>query len=181
MAFTAAYWALAKLKPSVLVFAGCDMIYETSASTHFYGKGSPDPLRDDLTLKSLEAKSGRLFCHALVSGTVCLNLSQLPETRLAIPRVSLPFLEKLNGNRVEALKAMLAKAVGWRSAELAAKLEAEKGYFVENGRYWEHVAEFDEAYLSTIDQHWLAAITGLPKSVVPSQGCWGRHDRDQAA
>jgi hypothetical protein len=50
MAFTTGYWALHALKPSVLAFVGCDMVYAASGNTHFYGSGEPDPLRDDLSL-----------------------------------------------------------------------------------------------------------------------------------
>ena len=55
MAFTAGYWALYKFKPDLICYIGCDMIYEGS-KTHFYGKGTADPLRNDKTLKNLKAK-----------------------------------------------------------------------------------------------------------------------------
>ena len=57
MAFTAAYWALHVLRPSVIAVYGCDMQYPAAGPTHFYGMGTPDPLRADITLRSLEAKS----------------------------------------------------------------------------------------------------------------------------
>ena len=60
MAFTAAYWALHALRPSVIAVYGCDMQYPAQGPTHFYGTGTPDPLREDITLRSLEAKSARL-------------------------------------------------------------------------------------------------------------------------
>ena len=59
MAFTAGYWALGALRPDVMAFFGCDMVYPTEGS-HFYGNGNADPLRDDITLRNLEAKSARL-------------------------------------------------------------------------------------------------------------------------
>ena len=58
MAFTAAYWALNYLKPDIIAFLGCDMIYDGN-QTHFYGKGTADPLREDPSLRSIEAKANR--------------------------------------------------------------------------------------------------------------------------
>ncbi|MGB4909122.1 MAG: hypothetical protein WBP15_11365, partial [Tabrizicola sp.] len=68
MAFTAAYWALQALRPSVIAVYGCDMQYPASGPTHFYGTGTPDPLRADITLRSLEAKSARLMVLAAMQG-----------------------------------------------------------------------------------------------------------------
>ena len=53
MAFTVGYWSLASHRPTKLCFLGCNMNYSQNGSTHFYGKGQPDPLRDDITLTSL--------------------------------------------------------------------------------------------------------------------------------
>ena len=64
MAFTAGYWALGHYKPSHIAFLGCDMHYPANEKTHFYGKGAPDPLRKDISLRSLEAKANRLYVHA---------------------------------------------------------------------------------------------------------------------
>ena len=55
MAFTAGYWALYKFKPHIIYYKGCDMVYK-GEKTHFYGKGTADPLRKDKTLKNLLAK-----------------------------------------------------------------------------------------------------------------------------
>jgi hypothetical protein len=45
MMFNAAYYAIAQ-NPSMIGFLGCDMHYPTDGSnTHFYGTGTPDPLR----------------------------------------------------------------------------------------------------------------------------------------
>ena len=56
MAFTAGYWALGALKPTIIAYLGCDMVYKGN-KTHFYGKGTADPLRNDPTLKNLLSKS----------------------------------------------------------------------------------------------------------------------------
>ena len=60
MAFTAGYWSLASHRPTRLCFLGCNMNYSQNGPTHFYGKGQPDPLRDDITLTSLRACSYRI-------------------------------------------------------------------------------------------------------------------------
>ena len=43
MAFTAGYWALARLQPRVIAMLGCDMVYPAGQATHFYGRGAADP------------------------------------------------------------------------------------------------------------------------------------------
>lgn len=75
MAYTAAYWALDALEPTVLAFMGCDMVYPKTGATHFYGTGTADPLRADVSLRDLGAKSARLGAIAAAEGCVCVNLS----------------------------------------------------------------------------------------------------------
>lgn len=145
MAFTAGYWALGALRPAVIAFIGCDMVYPTNGKTHFYGTGAPDPLRKDPTLQSLEAKSARLFLLAAEQGCACVNLSS-DASRLVMPRsapqevasarVSPPTPEQLDRPR---------------------KAEAELGYFVPSGRYWEEADAFDSKALAKIDTLWLDA------------------------
>ena len=77
MSLTTAYWVLHALKPDVLAFLGCDMNYDNEGPTHFYGYGNPDPLRSDITLQNLEAKTGRLLVSAARQGCLCVNLSHL--------------------------------------------------------------------------------------------------------
>ncbi len=147
MAFTAGYWALSALKPTVLAYLGCDMIY-SGRNTHFYGQGKPDPLREDITLLSLEAKSARLMTIAAQQNCACVNLSEELESRLLFPRVSHTAL----GDDLP---------VSNYSAELARKalsLENQAGYLIQNGRYWEHHACFDQDKLAEIDRLWLSAV-----------------------
>jgi len=73
MAFTAGYWALHAHSPRILAFMGCDLTYD-SAQTHFYGTGNADPLRPDVTLQSLEAKSARLMICAAEQGCQPIGL-----------------------------------------------------------------------------------------------------------
>ena len=37
--------------------------------------------------------------------------------------------------------------------------EADLGYFVESGRYWEHLDQFDPVELAKLDALWYAAAT----------------------
>ncbi len=158
MAFTAGYWALGALKPDLIAFLGCDMVYGTATgeSSHFYGQGTPDPLRVDVTLQSLEAKSVRFMALAQAHRCVVVNLSGLSESRLLFPRVSgialgTPFVCQ---NRLQRQGELL------NAAGVARALQAEKdlGYMVASGRYWEHAAEFDKTKLSDIDSLWLQAM-----------------------
>lgn len=175
MAFTSAYWALHALKPDVLAFLGCDMIYSGVGRTHFYGNGTADPLRQDVTLRSLEAKSSRLFVKALREGTLCVNLSSRPRSRLTFPRTTLATLSRLTTRRVSVLKQIFSGLVV-REAEAAAKLlEANLGYFVADGRYWKKITEFSESCIDRIDASWTDAIVRIPKSCSSRDICQCRN------
>ncbi|MEM9583623.1 MAG: hypothetical protein AAGA08_10950 [Pseudomonadota bacterium] len=145
MAFTAGYWALAHHRPTVIGFIGCDMTYANSGNTHFYGTGTADPLRDDITLQSLEAKSSRLEITAAAQGCALRNLSTEP-SRLTFPRAS-----------PSDLNSVTARHFNPSRIEAAQNKEAELAYFVQSGRYWEACAEFDPAELRALDTLWLAA------------------------
>ena len=146
MAYTAAYWVLAALKPSVLAVFGCDMHYPAGEQTHFYGRGTPDPLRPDITLQSLEAKSARLMVLAAMQGCAMVNLSKGP-SRLLFPRAdrgSVAGAQPLRFNR------------GLVSAAMAR--EAALGYVVPSGRYWDELDRFDPTALAALDAMWLEAV-----------------------
>lgn len=147
MAFTAGYWALHALRPSVIAVYGCDMHYPASGPTHFYGTGTPDPLRADITLRSLEAKSARWRVLAAMQGCALVNLSSGP-SRLILPRV--------------ARRDVAAARPGVWCPDLAAEAlarEVELGYLVPSGRYWEEAGQFDPAELDRLDRLWLQAAT----------------------
>jgi len=145
MAFTAAYWLLAEYRPRCIGFLGCDMHYPATGPTHFYGTGSPDPLRPDITLQSLEAKATRLAILAARQGCVLVNLSDSP-SRLTFPRGA---PERLAQARPLPHDPAAAEAVLAREAAL--------DYLVPSGRYWEEAGRFDPAELAALDALWLAA------------------------
>ena len=145
MAFTAAYWALGALKPDVMAFFGCDLVYPESGPTHFYGTGTPDPLRKDVTLQSLEAKAARLQLIAARHGCTCLNLSE-DRSRLVFPRATLESLSK--GEYAE---------LDHKAIDEALMCERTLGYQIPSGRYWESIEQFDANALSYIDSLWLQA------------------------
>jgi hypothetical protein len=150
MALTAAYWALHDLRPKVIATFGCDMHYPRQAPTHFYGTGTPDPLRRDVTLRSLEAKSARAMILAAMDGCAMVNLSDGP-SRLVYPRV----------NRQHAQHATPAPFDA-ELAEAALRREEALGYDVPSGRYWEVEESFDPAEIDALDALWLlAARRGL--------------------
>lgn len=87
MMFNAAYYALAQ-KPDVIAFLGCDMDYPTSGNTHFYGTGTPDPLR--LGNESLIELIERFATIAKEEGVKVYNMSPLScQGLLSYPRAGL--------------------------------------------------------------------------------------------
>ncbi|MEI6759728.1 MAG: hypothetical protein WCO22_04665 [Betaproteobacteria bacterium] len=154
------------LKPDVIAYVGCDMVYDSSAgqATHFYGQGRADPLRPDVTLQSLEAKSARLWALAQRLGCSVVNLSDQLTSRLLFPRVS---WQKLN---VTGISPGTDVSGGFEldqsAADEALLAEAELAYSVPSGRYWEMASGFDKTKLSHIDNLWLAAWQA--KAMVPS-------------
>lgn len=145
MAFTACYWALHAHKPRVIAVMGCDMHYPARGRTHFYGKGTADPLRPDITLQSLEAKSARLMIHAALQGCTMVNLSHGP-SRLIFPRATPATLDTITPLPFDMACVIDARA---REAALA--------YDTPTGRYWDDLARFDARELQSLDALWLAA------------------------
>lgn len=145
MAFTAAYWALYDLRPKVMAFLGCDMVYPKAGPTHFYGTGTADPLRDDITLRDLKAKSARLGLLAALEGCACVNLST-QRSQLVFGRAAPEDLRSL------AAAPLRPRAVSHLLAE-----EQALNCFVPSGRYWEVSAGFDTEALARLDAGWLTA------------------------
>lgn len=158
MAFTAGYWALGALKPDLIAYVGCDMVYtsENDAARHFYGHGTADPLRTDMTLQSLEAKSVRLMALAHAQNCAVVNLSQRPDSRLVFPRLHHAEISR-DMNHTELL-AIQSKLLVKDKISEALAIEKKLGYMVESGRYWESETEFDKDALKAIDAVWLSAI-----------------------
>ena len=145
MAFTASYWALAALKPRVIAVMGCDMVYDAT-QTHFYGKGTADPLRRDVTLRSLEAKSARLMALAASQGCAMVNLSR-DRSRLVFPRATPATLRNV---RTAAIDADVVQRALSREAAL--------DYYVPSGKYWKEEDRFDTAAIDALDALWLTAV-----------------------
>jgi hypothetical protein len=158
MAFTAGYWALGALQPDVIAYVGCDMVYASNPgqATHFYGQGVADPLRQDVTLQSLEAKSVRLMALAQRQGCAVVNLSEQATSRLLFPRVSWPQLRAsahaAEGHGLETLD------LDSPAIDAALQTEAQLAYMVPSGRYWEVASDFDKQALCDLDDLWLAAM-----------------------
>lgn len=146
MAFTASYWALEALRPDSIAYLGCDMHYPARGRTHFYGRGTADPLRADVTLQSLEAKAARLMVHAAEVGCALVNLSTGP-SRLVFPRARPEDIA--TGPVPAAFDADLVARARSREAAL--------GYRVPSGRYWEVAERLDAGALANIDALWRAA------------------------
>jgi hypothetical protein len=145
MAFTAGYWALHALRPTVLAFLGCDMVYDGGPQSHFYGKGTADPLRKDVTLRSLEGKSARLMIHAARAGCAAVNLGAGP-SRMVLPRATPDSLHMVKPAPFDQMTTLRAEAA-----------EAMLGYHVPSGRYWEVADRFDADRIDVLDSLWLKA------------------------
>ena len=152
MAFTAAYWALAHLKPETIVFAGCDMVYDTE-KTHFYGTGKPDPLRHDPTLQNLKAKAIRFEAIANRQGCSCLNLTDRTESNLTYEKVDAGILNERNGTIFNH-----NSSAAFTSSQVDSILAAEKalGAYYPDGMYWNaaNPPKFED--LKQIDDMWYA-------------------------
>jgi len=144
MAFTASYWALHALRPAVIAYFGCDMVYEGEPGTHFYGRGTADPLRPDVTLRSLEAKAARLMAFAAAQGCALVNLSAGP-SRLVFPRMTPAALAEARPLPRPVDDDRMREALGH---------EAALGYHVPSGRYWEETARFDPGAIDRVDALW---------------------------
>ena len=143
MAFTAGYWVLGHFNPRAIAYIGCDMVYDEK-KTHFYGRGTPDPLREDPTLKNLRAKSARLEAIAASQNCSIFNLSKRPKSNLVFRRNTLENIPKEPTPR--RVNSDLLKVV----------LEKEKrlGYFIKNGEYWKHLSKFDQKKIDILDELW---------------------------
>ena len=160
MAFTAGYWVLSALRPSAIVFVGCDMVYPASGNPHFYGKGTADPLRDDITLRNLEAKSARLMLHASQQGCACVRAPG-GESRLVFPSMALNDLGHIDMPRVRANPSAFDRAQSY---------EDSLGYFVESGRYWEAAPDYSTEHLDALDQLWITAGNCARNGKQPATG-----------
>ncbi|KIN62558.1 hypothetical protein Z946_1418 [Sulfitobacter noctilucicola] len=143
MAYTTAYWALHHLRPRVMAFMGCDMTYAETGATHFYGTGTADPLRADISLRDLGAKSARLAVLAAQQGCACVNLSKAPSA-LLFERADADGLRKSGVSRV--FQPDRVKALQERESAL--------GYTTPDGRYLNDAAVWDMGALAEIDQGW---------------------------
>ena len=149
MAMTAAYWALGILKPTNLFFLGCDMVYG-SGKTHFYGVGKPDPLRKDISLRSLEAKTSRFECFASLAGCSVFNLSKEIDSRLVYRRKD---ISELSNYLIES-----PRQVDKIKFAAALEIEAKLNYFVDDGKYWKHEDKFEIEEIDKLDKVWLDCI-----------------------
>jgi hypothetical protein len=145
MAFTATCWVLHHYRPRVVAYLGCDMHYPPGR-THFYGRGRADPLRPDVTLRSLEAKAARAMVLAAAKGTALVNLSHGP-SRLVFPRAT----------RASVAAGPVPRRYDRVAAARALGREAALGYRVPSGRHWLEAERFDPRALAEVDALWLAA------------------------
>lgn len=96
MAFATGYWAVSNFNSRLIGYYASDMVYDQNdGQTHFYGKGAADPLRKDVSLTSLEARSTRLFAWAIQHNKLLVNFSNAEHSRLVFPHVPLQQYQKI--------------------------------------------------------------------------------------
>lgn len=135
------------------------MVYPaTGKPTHFYGTGNADPLRDDVTLQSLEAKSARLLYVAHQQKCLCVNLSAAQESRLVFPRTSIEALEAFNHHDFEGSLEYATEIFDETHIAHAKKREHELGYHFESGRYWDHLDKICPKACLALDRLWLNGL-----------------------
>jgi hypothetical protein len=158
MAFTAGYWALGALRPDIIAFIGCDMVYPANGTTHFYGNGTADPLRADVTLQSLEAKSVRLLNTAASANCLCVNLSSVPRSRLVFPTMSISQLNSVGPQDHKNLLGIVINEFDPQLVSSAKQREADLGYLIPSGKYWAEAHRFNSHALSELDDLWLTSV-----------------------
>lgn len=154
--FAAGYWVAHTMPFSQVSYFAADMTYSNRQS-HFYGKGSPDPLRKDLSLQDLPAKSLRLYYFGLTRGSLFLNASAEPETRLAFPRVTsgLSVSKNVMGEVLDALFEETETAK--KEAAEALALEKDVPFDATVSDYWRYADDQKAwAYVARINAAWHA-------------------------
>lgn len=171
MAFSTAYWVLDTLRPDIMAFIGCDMIYNQAGGiTHFYGQGGADPLRPDPTLQYLEAKSNRLMLLASDEGCLCVNLSEMAQSRLTFPRVNWRQVEKdaalIHRSGLRSIRGRTRKQFMKRALEC----ETAIGLVSPEGDYWNNMDALDPPALSAIDALWMSSISVKQPAAIEAVG-----------
>ncbi|UXS03433.1 hypothetical protein [Agrobacterium tumefaciens] len=152
MAFAAGYWAVYTLRSKTIGVFASDMVYR-GTKTHFYGNGTADPLRSDVSLQHLEAKSARLFLWALTNGVLLVNCSEEPESRLVYPRLSLSDLSNHEGVVGQNYGDLIERANEVFELERNAPFDAKRE------DYWTLADTPDKMnYIHFIDKQWAATI-----------------------
>lgn len=158
MSFASGYWAVNTLNPGWLGFHGCDMVYKEGGGTHFYGTGTADPLREDISLRSLEAKACRMFLFGLSRGTICVNTSAVPNSRMTLPAFPINQFPKTTLERLKlyhrSMKSNLRIDL-LRFYEKQCAVEKSAPFDALKHDYWINKGEYDEIFVDNIDKSWL--------------------------
>ena len=156
IAFAAAYWAIHNFPYSQVSFYACDMVYGDGDS-HFYGRGVADPLRRNMSLQSLEAKSLRFFYFGLQNDVLFLNASPSPVSRLVLPRVEQGvafreiFVQKMRAELnvlFERLEEAASEAIALEGQDISIDpLREDYWVYASREDVWEHLRRVDQSWL----------------------------------
>lgn len=154
LAFAAGYWVLHNLPSSQVSYFASDMTYG-SGPTHFYGNGSPDPLRTDISLQDIVAKGLRLFYFGLRHNCLLLNASAATETRLPFPRVRsgrslrtnvMQLLYRTLQTELESMESVAREALALEAAAPFDARVADYSTLMASEVAWSHAASVDAAW-----------------------------------
>lgn len=155
IAFNAGYWILETHPFAQVGFYGCDMVYgEDSDQQHFYGKGVADPLRRNISLNNLQAKSSRLFYIGLTKNIYFFNCSPSKKTSLSFPKKSATdsFTKPIKQSEIEYFTELRSKLEPY--AKKAFSLE--KSGYISNWKYPSYYKNDANAWsqMQAIDEAW---------------------------
>ena len=66
--------------------------------------------------------------------------------------------KKININDLENQTNIEYKKFNENKIDFALRMEKETGYYIQNGKYWKRMNEFDEKKIKEIDDLWLSSI-----------------------
>lgn len=155
IALAAGYTAISMMPFSQISFFACDMNYG-EGQTHFYGVGSPDPLRRDPSLQNIRAKFLRLFYFGLKQRCLIINASPELETLLSLPRdlsggvLNQNIIPRISGAMLKLERSLDKLALTAIKAENAAPFATSHDDYrdsINSQEVWSYCAMIDRAWL----------------------------------
>jgi len=104
-------------------------------------------LREDPSLRSIEAKANRFEYFASKENCSVVNISEKKLSRLTFKKIDVSLLADGSFN----FKRKLNQA----NVDTALCMESKLNYFVESGKYWKELTRFNLSKIDDLDKLWL--------------------------